>query len=533
VTATLSAIGTNITANYLSLTATLAAIDSDLLANFTSVSATLSLINSNLLSNFTTVTATLAAIGSNVTSNYLSIVAQLSLIDSNLLSNFTSITATLSAIGTNVTTNYLSVAATLSLIDSNLFSNFTAITATLTAIGTNVTTNYLSLAATLVAIDSSLLSNFTSVSAELLLIDSNLFSNFTTVMASISSTNSTIHAQVLSVLSYAIDTNQAVDLVLDPDSFNLMFADMSLSDEWAHIYVMSSHHNGTVSIYEDNILASSPMSEITVPILYPLTTTAGTHNLSVKVESGVNTKWFNTSYTVVEVGITIEPITFFGVGDDFTQMQIAFLIDHASNYTIYESSASYAESDTWTGSVVKGWNNIAWDKISVADAQANFSIKFSSGSLTAWVNGSYAVPQTTFYVVFWTHNGPEPSDTVTVNGRITKIASYTLYINGSEIINGTISSLDFEVVFTRTGDPGAWYSFGIKFTNGSQTCWTNGTYYYWQYSPDREEQGGNADFPDWRTSEKFWVMFGVLAIIVGIGAIYFRLGEKERRFIQQ
>ena len=36
-------------------------------------------------------------------------------------------------------------------------------------------------------------------------------------------------------------------------------------------------------------------------------------------------------------------------------------------------------------------NNVAWKKLAVSDSVVNFSICFASGSLSAWVNGSYGV----------------------------------------------------------------------------------------------------------------------------------------------
>ena len=137
-TATLSAIGTNITSNYLSVAATLSALDSNLLSNFTSVSAALVLIDSNLLSNFTEVTATLSAIGSNVTANYLSV------------------TATLSAIGSNVTANYLSITAELALIDSSLAANFTLIVSKLVATNSSIITQTLTIISNLADLNATL-----------------------------------------------------------------------------------------------------------------------------------------------------------------------------------------------------------------------------------------------------------------------------------------------------------------------------------------------------------------------------------------
>ena len=308
VTATLSAIGTNITSNYLSVASTLSALDSNLLSNFTSVSAALTLIDSNLLSNFTSVTSTLSAIGSNVTANYLSVIAELalldssllsnftsvsatlSLIDSNMLSNFTSVTSTLSAIGSNITSNYLNVAATLLAMDSSIYSNFTSIVSTLSTIGTDITTNYLALSTTLSLIDSSLLSNFTNIIAQIVLVDSAMYSNFTAIVA-----------QIIDVTTNLAELNATIYLIDDPTHLNPLVLGYSLSDDYCDFTIINNWHNATLSIYDNDVLRTGPTSELLCPIRYPLLTLSGTHNLSVFVDGGTDSYWYNISYTVAEV----------------------------------------------------------------------------------------------------------------------------------------------------------------------------------------------------------------------------------------
>jgi len=206
------------------------------------------------------------------------------------------------------------------------------------------------------------------------------------------------------------------------------------------------------------------------------TLTAGYYLFQIEASDGANTYSEYISVRVRVAEIVLSPITFFGVGEDFTQMQMSFDINKDCTYTIYEASASSAESDTHTGSVSEGWSNIAWDKISVTDTSANFSIKFVNGSLSTWINGSYSIAQTTFYV---DAGQVESLDTVTVAGRISKLGAWQLYDENNILKDtGSITDLDFTIRFTKwSGYDEQNHDFAIKFTNGSQSCWYNSSYY--------------------------------------------------------
>jgi hypothetical protein len=212
-------------------------------------------------------------------------------------------------------------------------------------------------------------------------------------------------------------------------------------------------------------------------------------------------------------------------------MTLSARINRDCSFTIYEESASSPEADTHTGSVTAPSFNLAWEKLDVDDKNVNFTIKFVNGSLVYNYTSQYQVAQNTFYVEpGWTHDGQGHAVNVTVNGRITKPASYTVYIDGLLSIDqvlagsGTVTSLDFEIVFTKLGAEEAWHDFAIKFTNGSQTCWANGTFYRWKYSPDRPDLGGA---PDPYSEDSFQVGVFTLLAVVGIGVYVATQGSKE------
>ena len=301
-----------------------------------------------------------------MTSNYLSVAATLSLIDSNLLSNFTSVTATLAAIGSNVTSNYLSVAATLSLIDSNLLSNFTEVTATLTAIGSNITTNYLSIIAELSLIDSSLAANFTSITARLI------------------ATNSSLFIQTLLIISDLEHLNATMYLIDDPTHLNPLVLGYSLSDDYCDFTIVSTWHNASVSIYDNDVLVAGPTSELLSPIRYALSGSAGTHNLSVFVDGSADSFWYNISYSIT-LDIRIEEWSV----EDYI-VEITGLSNADINWYIYNEGNYSGESGTESEDI--GFH-FTFAK-NTAIGKHNFSIYFNDtidGSMHRWFNNSYTI----------------------------------------------------------------------------------------------------------------------------------------------
>lgn len=249
-----------------------------------------------------------------------------------------------------------------------------------------------------------------------------------------------------------------------------------------------------------------------------------------------NRDYATVRFTVREADININPITFVGAGEDFEDVTLSFECNRDGTYSVVEWTLSDASdaAETWTGTVIDGWNNLAWDKLDTDSNTVYFNFTITSGSLTWTFENQYQVAQTTFYVLYYNHNGPDWSEVVTVTGRITKTASYTVYIDDTEATTGTITNLDFDIEFSKiltSASREAWHDWAIKFTNGSQTCWANGTLYLWKNDPDQPPGGGGDLGGDERRTIQMWATIAAVIGIIGLGCIglvYFKFDEVSK-----
>ncbi|MBY8998838.1 MAG: hypothetical protein KGD60_14010, partial [Candidatus Thorarchaeota archaeon] len=117
----------------------------------------------------------------------------------------------------------------------------------------------------------------------------------------IESVNSSIASQFITVIAYAVEMNATMYLIDDPTHLNPLVLGSKLSDDYCDFTVVTTWHNSTLEIYDNNVLRTGPTSELLSPIRYPLMSTSGTHNLSVFIDGGTDSFWYNISYTVAEI----------------------------------------------------------------------------------------------------------------------------------------------------------------------------------------------------------------------------------------
>ena len=253
------------------------------------------------------------------------------------------------------------------------------------------------------------------------------------------------------------------------------------------------------------------------------TLTAGYYCFKVVVSDGANTNdldyYSYLDFTVREASISISPISFFGVGEDFAMMTVSFEIDRDATYTVYEASDTYPEADTHTGSAAEGWNNVAWDKLTVDDDMVNFSVHFVAGALSTWVNGSYAVAKNTFYFATppTVGEGHEFADQIVwVSCELSKSATYTVYVDG--VASKTGSTGENVYISVDKGIPrGADHEYSFLFQNASQSLMANATFFTYANPEDEAERGGTGV-----TTEEYWIR--TLTVLTFIGVIIIGFG---------
>jgi hypothetical protein len=254
---------------------------------------------------------------------------------------------------------------------------------------------------------------------------------------------------------------------------------------------------------------------------------AGNYTFKVIASDGANendlTEYAYIDFVVREAVIIINPITFTGAGDDFEDITLSFECNKAGSYVITEWTAADASdaSDTWTGTVIDGWNNIAWDKLSTDSETVYFNFTITSGSLSWDFENQYQVAQTTFYAS--TVSQVEGIDAVTVAGRISKLGAWQLYDDLDTLKDtGSITDLDFTIRFTKwSGYDEQDHDFAIKFTNGSQSCWYNSSYYAFK-KPAVAAAVTTDNNALYAYQASFWTAIGIGAVIVMLAIDLYR-----------
>jgi len=250
--------------------------------------------------------------------------------------------------------------------------------------------------------------------------------------------------------------------------------------------------------------------------------TAGHYTFAITASDGANTnsmtEYAYIDFDVRQLSLDVDIKEVQGSPEVYTQMEVHFDSNKAGTWTIREWKEADASdaADTNTGVVVSGGNNIAWDKLSgFQDQVIYYNMTIASGSESFVYGGQYSVAKTTFFLE-WASDPQESLLQVTISGRITKTGAYAIYDADDNLkTTGTITNRDFKITFdkwvVRDQNP---HPFEIRFSNGSQVCWYNGTYY-----GTIEEQGGGVVVGPAFTVEFWFTMLIIISAVVGVGKV--------------
>jgi hypothetical protein len=202
---------------------------------------------------------------------------------------------------------------------------------------------------------------------------------------------------------------------------------------------------------------------------------SGYYLFQVTASDGANTYSEYIPVTVRESEITVDAISFFGVGEDFSTMTFSFDINKACSYVINEASENVGASDTHSGSVSEGMQNIAWTKLTTDDALVNFTITFTNASLTYAIEGQYQVAQVALAVSSYDWGFSETQ--VTISFQTSKGGTYTVYLDDVQDSTDSFVTGSTFLNWTRTSaeDP-AEIQAAVLLTDGTTTIWLNQTY---------------------------------------------------------
>ena len=233
--------------------------------------------------------------------------------------------------------------------------------------------------------------------------------------------------------------------------------------------------NGTLYLYQNDVQQDTGAEGITLS--YAKSTAAGTYNVALKIDCGGEIAWWNDTYTIAAATLDITPISFFGVGEDFTQMSISFECSLSGSWSIVEwvQADGSDAAETHTGSVTVGWNNIAWTKLDTTADIVYFNMTVTSGALSETIPGLYGVAQ--LVLVITARPLSLANDEIIFSGQANKIGTWTLYLD--DVQESTDSFLDssFVINWTRAQSVALEkVAFALKFVNSTDTVWINGTY---------------------------------------------------------
>ncbi|MHA1786588.1 MAG: hypothetical protein ACTSWU_00130, partial [Candidatus Thorarchaeota archaeon] len=210
--------------------------------------------------------------------------------------------------------------------------------------------------------------------------NSTIYAQTLSILSNISNINSTIYNQIVTVISNIQELNATMYLVDNPTRLNPLILGSDLSDDYCDFTIVTNWHNATLSIYDNEVLQSGPISELLSPIRYPLSDVVGTHNLSVLVDAEADIFWYNISYTVIETAFRIDsgPYT-----DTESRNYFSGYANLAFNYSVYDNNSLVK-----SGSKTAGSFSIDWEKSTLRGVH-EWSILFNSSGTVEWVNGSY------------------------------------------------------------------------------------------------------------------------------------------------
>jgi len=312
-----------------------------------------------------------------------------------ILSNLSNVNTTLYAQTVTLLSNIENVNSTIYSQTVSILSNISNMNSTIYAQTVTLLSDISNVNSTLYAQTVTLLSDISNVNSTLYLqtvtllsnienVNSTIYTQTVSILSQITNMNSTIYSQTVTILSNLAELNATIYLVDDPTNLNPLVLGYSLSDDYCDFTIVSTWHNASVSIYDNDVLMVGPTSELLSPIRYALSGSAGTHNLSVFVDGGADSFWYNISYSVA-LDIRIEEWSV----EDYI-VEITGLANADINWYIYNEGIYSGEWGSESESI--GFHFTFAKNIAIG--KHNFSVYFNDtidGAMYRWFNNSYTI----------------------------------------------------------------------------------------------------------------------------------------------
>lgn len=231
----------------------------------------------------------------------VSILADISNVNSTIYAQTVQMLLDLENSNSTLYTQTVTLLANIANIDSDIVAQTVTILADIENVNSTIYAQTVQVLSNISNMNSTIYAQTVTILSQIVNVNSTLYTQTVSILSQLVNVNSTIYSQTLSILSNLSELNATIFLVDDPSHLNPLIIGHSYSDVYCDFTIVTNWHNATLSIYDNDVLRTGPTSELLCPIRYPLLSTSGTHNLSVFVDGGNDSFWYNISYTVAEI----------------------------------------------------------------------------------------------------------------------------------------------------------------------------------------------------------------------------------------
>jgi hypothetical protein len=281
----------------------------DILSDIQNTNTTIYTQTVSMLSQITNVNSTIYSqtidilnyVWNNATSIYnqtVTVLSDISNVNVTLYAQTVTLLSNIENVNSTIYSQTVSILSNISNVNTTLYAQTVLILSNIENVNSTLYAQTLTMLSDISNLNSTVYDQAVTMLTNIQNMNSTIYQQTIDILTNITNVNSTIYSQVLTVVNNLADLNATIYLVDDPTNLNFLIAGHAFSDDYCDLTIVSSWHNASLSIYENDVLKVGPVSELLGPVRHTLNETIGSYNLSVYVDAGVDSLWYNISYIV-------------------------------------------------------------------------------------------------------------------------------------------------------------------------------------------------------------------------------------------
>ena len=271
------------------------------------------------------------------------LLSDISNVNSTLYSQTVTLLSNIENVNSTIYSQTVSILSNIENMNSTIYSQTVTLLSDISNVNTTLYSQTVTLLSNIENINSTLYTQTLTILSDISNVNTTLYSQVVTILSNIENVNSTIYSQTISILSNLSALNATVYLIDDPTHLNFLIAGYAFSDDYCDFTIVTTWHNSTLSLYENDVLVAGPVSEVLGPLRYTLNEAIGSYNLSLFIDAGADSLWYNVSYTVTgEDWCYISPYFPSGVGYPLTNFRL-----YINNTRIYDRDWKFYNRTDW------------------------------------------------------------------------------------------------------------------------------------------------------------------------------------------